>query len=184
MTKEIYLTSEGFLKLEEELDELKKVKRPEIIKLNKTPEYLLSLKDLKTLDNLNELLKTNIDSLKIEGRMKNPEYVATVTRIYRKYIDLAESGEKYVIDENDRKAYIEYLLTEGWECREWYIDECADMIQEMHSAEEAELISAKVAEVLNNCKTEDAATLIADIFDKYYKWLQEGDEKKDEQGEK
>ena len=31
MTKEIYLTSEGFLKLEEELDELKKVKRPEII---------------------------------------------------------------------------------------------------------------------------------------------------------
>ncbi len=34
--------------------------------------------------------------------MKSPEYVATVTRIYRKYIDLALSGEKYVIDNKDR----------------------------------------------------------------------------------
>lgn len=33
--------------------------------------------------------------------MKNPEYVATVTRIYRKYIDLALSGEEYIIDEQD-----------------------------------------------------------------------------------
>ena len=94
------------------------------------------------------------------------------------------SGDEYcdkVIDDNDRKAYIEYLLTEGWECMEWYIDECTDMIEEMHSVEESELIVAKVTEVLNNCKTEDAATLIADIYDKYYKWMHEGDEKKGEQ---
>lgn len=38
---------------------------------------------------------------KIEGRMKSPEYVATVTRIYRKYIDLALSGAPYVIDDKD-----------------------------------------------------------------------------------
>ena len=63
------------------------INKSQNIKLNKTPEYLLSLKDLKTLDNLNELLKTNIDSLKIEGRMKNPEYVANVTSSYKKYLD-------------------------------------------------------------------------------------------------
>ena len=34
--------------------------------------------------------------------MKTPEYVATVTRIYRKYIDLALSGNKYVVDEADK----------------------------------------------------------------------------------
>ena len=34
--------------------------------------------------------------------MKSPEYVATVTKIYRKYIDLALSGKKYVIDKKDR----------------------------------------------------------------------------------
>ena len=34
--------------------------------------------------------------------MKNPEYVAIVTRIYRKYIDLAKSGKPYIIDEKDK----------------------------------------------------------------------------------
>lgn len=47
--------------------------------------YLLSPKDLCTID----LLKTfpNVKSLKIEGRMKSPEYVATVVSNYRKYLD-------------------------------------------------------------------------------------------------
>ena len=49
--------------------------------------YLLSPKDVCSLPVLYELINSGIDSLKIEGRMKTPEYVATVTRIYRKYID-------------------------------------------------------------------------------------------------
>lgn len=49
--------------------------------------YLLSPKDVCSLPVLPELIASGIDSLKIEGRMKTPEYVATVTRIYRKYID-------------------------------------------------------------------------------------------------
>lgn len=39
-------------------------------------EYALSLKDLSLVDNLNELVEIGVDSLKIEGRMKRPEYVA------------------------------------------------------------------------------------------------------------
>lgn len=49
--------------------------------------YLLSPRDLCSLDNLTDLIDAGIDCFKIEGRMKTPEYVATVTRIYRKYID-------------------------------------------------------------------------------------------------
>ena len=50
--------------------------------------YLLSPKDLCGLDYLPELIKAGVSCLKIEGRMKTPEYVATVTRIYRKYLDI------------------------------------------------------------------------------------------------
>jgi len=51
--------------------------------------YLLSPKDLCTIDILNKL--PNVHCLKIEGRMKSPEYVATVVKTYRKYIDNLET---------------------------------------------------------------------------------------------
>lgn len=69
--------------------------------------YLLSPKDLCSLDILPTLLKTNIDSLKIEGRMKSPEYVATVTRIYRKYIDKIKKDESYQVEEQDKKDLLQ-----------------------------------------------------------------------------
>lgn len=55
-------------------------------KLNKK-KYLLSTKDLCTLNNLDKLIEIGVDSFKIEGRMKRPEYVYLVTKIYRKVID-------------------------------------------------------------------------------------------------
>lgn len=93
--------------------------------------HLLSTRDLCGLDCIPNLIKAGVTCLKIEGRMKNPEYVATVTRIYRKYIDLAEAlintqkfidGEnldiydfkenttnksEYIINENDRKTLLQ-----------------------------------------------------------------------------
>ena len=56
--------------------------------------YLLSPRDLCSLELLPRLVSLGINSFKIEGRMKTPEYVATVTRIYRKYIDLALSDKR------------------------------------------------------------------------------------------
>ena len=50
-------------------------------------KYILSLKDICTIDIIPELINAQIDSFKIEGRMKKPEYVAGVTSIYRKYLD-------------------------------------------------------------------------------------------------
>lgn len=66
--------------------------------------HLLSTRDLYSLDYIPAFLKAGVKCLKIEGRMKSPEYVATVTRIYRKYIDLAtNSSENYVVDKLDKK---------------------------------------------------------------------------------
>jgi putative protease len=56
--------------------------------------YLLSPKDICALGILNRFAEAGIRSLKIEGRMKSPEYVAVVTRIYRKYLDsLKRAGD-------------------------------------------------------------------------------------------
>lgn len=69
--------------------------------------YLLSPRDLCGLEYLPRLISCGVKSLKIEGRMKTPEYVATVTRIYRKYVDLAQSNNTYIIDENDKKELMQ-----------------------------------------------------------------------------
>ena len=59
-------------------------------------EYLLSPKDLNTLEILPQLVSTGVTSLKIEGRMKRPEYVATVVKVYRDALDgLTTSDTSY-----------------------------------------------------------------------------------------
>ena len=64
--------------------------------------YLLSSKDVCTLDMIPELINSGVKSFKIEGRMKSKEYVGIVTSIYRKYIDLAESDKEYKVDNIDQ----------------------------------------------------------------------------------
>ncbi|MCI5744948.1 MAG: U32 family peptidase, partial [Erysipelotrichaceae bacterium] len=49
--------------------------------------YLLSTKDLNTLEHIDEIIKSGVTSLKIEGRMKSAEYVAFVVKSYRNAID-------------------------------------------------------------------------------------------------
>lgn len=63
------------------------------------------------------LIQAGVKCFKIEGRMKNPEYVATVTRIYRKYIDLALSGQEYVIDEQDVTDLMQVFNRGGFSSR-------------------------------------------------------------------
>lgn len=50
-------------------------------------KYLLSPKDLNTIDYLEDIISSGITSLKIEGRMKRPEYVAIITDNYKKAVD-------------------------------------------------------------------------------------------------
>ena len=81
----------------------------ELIENNKSIDsgYLLSPRDLCSLEHIPDFINSGVDCLKIEGRMKTPEYVATVTRIYRKYIDLALSNQPYIVDENDKKELMQ-----------------------------------------------------------------------------
>lgn len=65
----------------------------------------MSPKDICTIDLLPKIAKAGVYSLKIEGRMKRPEYTAGVVRIYRKYVDhYIKYGEKdYHVSEEDKK---------------------------------------------------------------------------------
>lgn len=63
--------------------------------------YLLSTKDLCGIAYLPRLVQAGVKCFKIEGGMKSPEYVATVTRIYRKYIDMVLNNYDFIIDEKD-----------------------------------------------------------------------------------
>ncbi|MEA5057178.1 MAG: U32 family peptidase [Anaerotignum propionicum] len=81
--------------------------------------YLLSPKDIQTVTILPQLIEAGIASLKIEGRMKNPEYVAGVTGIYRKYIDLYfDDPDHYQVSSEDIKALTQLFnrggFTEGY----------------------------------------------------------------------
>lgn len=76
--------------------------------------YLLSPKDLCALEYLPELINAGVKCFKIEGRLKSPEYVATVTRIYRKYIDKVFNNEEYIVEENDTKDLLQIFNRGGF----------------------------------------------------------------------
>jgi putative protease len=62
------------------------------IELEVDNEYIMSPKDLKTIDFLDRILAAGVTVLKIEGRGRGPEYVKTVTRCYREAIDAIQQG--------------------------------------------------------------------------------------------
>lgn len=80
--------------------------------------YPLSPKDLCMIDRLGDLIEAGVKSLKVEGRMKSAEYVATVTGIYRKYIDEYYSAGSYCVSNEDKQALLQIFnrggFTEGY----------------------------------------------------------------------
>lgn len=76
-------------------------------------KYLLSPQDLSGLAVLPELVRSGVASLKIEGRLKSPEYVASITRVYRQALDkvMAEIGGESVPDFSERAARYELEMS-------------------------------------------------------------------------
>lgn len=72
--------------------------------------YIFNSKDLNMIEHIDKLIEAGIDSLKIEGRMKTPLYVATVARTYRKAMD------DYYKDINIYKQNIEKYKKEIAKC--------------------------------------------------------------------
>ena len=85
---------------------------------NEKEAYLLSPKDLYGLENLDKLILAGADSLKIEGRMKKPEYVALVTSKYRKYVDQFEKTGNIQVSAEDKQELMDIYnrggFTEGY----------------------------------------------------------------------
>jgi putative protease len=80
--------------------------------------YLLSPQDLAAVDLIPELVRAGVKSYKIEGRLKSPEYVTAVTRVYRKALDaaIAESAESPVTAEDRYALEMTFSrgLSSGW----------------------------------------------------------------------
>lgn len=78
-------------------------------------KYLLSPKDMMTLRLLPEILASGVASLKVEGRMKRPEYTAGVISIYRKYIDWYYADpQHYHVDEKDVETLATLFARDGF----------------------------------------------------------------------
>ncbi len=82
-------------------------------KVNKD-EYLLSCKDLCTIENIGKLIDIGVDSFKIEGRMKSPEYVYLVTKLYREAIDSYLQNKKFTVNLKELKTIFNREYTKGF----------------------------------------------------------------------
>ncbi len=69
----------------------------------KEGDYILSPKDLNTIEHIPDLIEAGVSSLKIEGRMKRPEYVWLVTNTFRQAIDAYYRGEPFHVDQKRLK---------------------------------------------------------------------------------
>lgn len=77
--------------------------------------YFLSTKDMCTIENIGDILKSGVCSLKIEGRMKRPEYVAGVVREYRRVIDSYLNDDIKGVSINDsKKKLLQLFNREGF----------------------------------------------------------------------
>ena len=84
-------------------------------------KYLLSPKDMCTIEAVPDILDAGVYSLKIEGRMKSPEYVAGVSYAYRKYVDmyLEKGRDSYRVEERDIRQLMD-LYNRGGFCKGYY----------------------------------------------------------------
>ena len=75
--------------------------------------YPLSLKDLSLARYVPEIIASGVASLKIEGRMKSPEYVYTVTRIWREILDSGKGADQEQMQKLSR-AFSRGGFTDGY----------------------------------------------------------------------
>jgi putative protease len=86
-----------------------------IERTNGEQTYLLSPKDIMTLELLPDILNAGVSSLKIEGRMKSAEYVAATVMLYRKYINLALSNpSEYAVNSDDVRMLLQVFNRGGF----------------------------------------------------------------------
>lgn len=122
----------------------KLLENDEVVKTDS--KYLLSTKELKTVSKFKEIMDSSIKSLKIEGRMKSPEYVACVTRLYRNLIDYYYGKDDLRISEyeEDLKVIFNRQYTYGY-----LFNATNDEIINIHTSNHVGVHLGKVFKVTN-----------------------------------
>ncbi|MBQ7264858.1 MAG: U32 family peptidase [Firmicutes bacterium] len=88
--------------------------------------YLLSPRDISTLPDMKDILHLGIDSLKIEGRMKSPEYVYQTVSLYSKYLSSAYEGKPETPSKEDINALLS-VFNRGGKNTEGYLKNFAGL---------------------------------------------------------
>jgi putative protease len=93
-------------------------------------DYLLSPRDLNIASGLGALIEAGIESFKIEGRMKRPEYVAGVVRIYRRLIDrYFENPAGYFVSEEEQEILAQ-LFNRGFTQGYFFEKSCSELMSQ------------------------------------------------------
>lgn len=134
------------------------------------PAFLLSPKDMCTIYEIPELVESGIDSFKIEGRMKRPEYAAMTAHLYRKYVDLyCKLGKKEYTSylernpgllEQDKKNLMD-LYNRGGFSKGYYYEYNGKKMMSMERPNHSGVLVGQVTHVIRNRAVID---LWEDIF--------------------
>ena len=142
-------------------------------------KYLISAKELCTINNVKEIIESGIDSMKIEGRMKSPEYVGYVTKVYRKAIDAYYQNKIFNISEeeiNNLKILYNREFTNGFLFNEKYlVNQCSPNHQGIEIGKVIDFNNKKITIKLNKglkqgdaikFKNEDKGLFVNFLYDK------------------
>ena len=131
-------------------------------KFSKDEKYLLSPKDISTIEIIPDLIDAGIDSFKIEGRMKRPEYAAGVTYTYRKYVDKylelgRERYEKFLADNKGELSKdmmnLKDLYNRGGFSSGYYTDRNGSVMMSVKRPNHSGVLVGEVKETKGNTAT-------------------------------
>lgn len=105
---------------------------------------LLSMHDLNTLARVPALLESGARSFKIEGRLKRPEYVYLVTKMYRKALDLAKQGIPYHDVQADTQALAQ-VFSRGFTAGHAFLDQDSKLI----GAQRVSHLGSRIGRIIN-----------------------------------
>ena len=114
-----------------------------------TNRYLLSPKDIQTLTAIPSLVEAGIDSFKIEGRMKSPEYVGLMTHLYGKYVDQYTSTGTMKIEQADLDQAMQ-IFNRGGFSEGYYFSHNGPQMMSMETPKHQGILIGHVSSIKGN----------------------------------
>ena len=99
-------------------------------------DYILSPKDLCTIDFIDDLIKAGINAFKIEGRIRSPEYIKVVTGVYRRAIDAFFANKLDKALKETLKRELKTVYNRGFSKGFYFNDPSKDLCRELESTHE------------------------------------------------